>query len=275
MMDRHSPISISRQARLLGISRASVYYQPRPPNARDLGLMKRIDQLHMDYPFAGSRMLRDLLRQESHRVGRDHVATLMHKMGVYALYRHRNTSKPHPEHRVYPYLLKGLSIDRPNQVWACDITYLPMAHGFLYLMAIIDWYTRKVLTWKLSNTLDVQFCIDALTEALAKYGVPQIFNTDQGCQFTSERWLEPLEQRGVRISMDGVGRWRDNVLIERLWRSVKYEEVYLRAYQTAGDARASLTNYFAFYNSRRPHRSLDGATPDSVYFHSLPLAAAA
>jgi putative transposase len=237
--------------------------------------MKRIDQLHMDYPFAGSRMLRDLLRQEDFNVGRDHVGTLMRKMGVYALYRRRNTSKPHPEHRVYPYLLKGLNIDHVNQVWACDITYLPMAHGFLYLMAIIDWYARKVLSWKLSNSLDSEFCIAALTEALAKHGAPEIFNTDQGCQFTGERWLERLTQHGVRISMDGVGRWRDNVLIERLWRSVKYEEVYLHAYEAVSDAQTGLTKYFAFYNTRRPHRSLDGATPDSVYFKSLPLAAAA
>lgn len=275
MMDRSAPISISRQAKLLGVSRASVYYRPRPPNARDLNLMKRMDQLHMDYPFAGSRMLRDLLRQEGHRIGRDHVATLMRKMGVYALYRHRNTSKPHPEHRVYPYLLKGLRIDRPNQVWACDITYLPMAHGFVYLMAILDWYARKVLAWRLSNTLDVEFCIAALDEALQKFGAPDIFNTDQGCQFTGERWIERLTHHGIRISMDGVGRWRDNVLVERLWRSVKYEEVYLHAYDTVGDAQAGLRKYFAFYNTRRPHRSLDGATPDSVYFHSLPLAAAA
>lgn len=275
MMDRNSPMSITRQAQLVGISRSSVYYRPRPPSARDLGLMKRIDQLHMDYPFAGSRMLRDLLRQEGMQVGRDHVATLMRKMGVYALYRHRKTSKPHPEHRVYPYLLKGLTVDRANQVWSCDITYLPMAQGFMYLMAIIDWSSRKVLAWRLSNTLDVEFCIAALEEAFVRFGAPEIFNTDQGCQFTSERWLERLTQHGVHISMDGQGRWRDNVLIERLWRTVKYEEVYLHAYDTASAAQAGLTKYFAFYNSRRPHRSLDGATPDCVYFNSLSLAAAA
>jgi len=218
-------------------------------------------------------MLRDLLRQEGHTVGRDHVGTLMRNMGVVALYRHRNTSTPHPEHRVYPYLLKGLSVDRANQVWATDITYVPMAHGFVYLTAILDWYTRKVLAWRLSNTLDVEFCITTLDEALAKYGTPDIFNTDQGCQFTSERWLERLTLHPIRISMDGVGRWRDNVLVERLWRSVKYEEVYLHAYESAADAHAGLKNYFAFYNSRRPHRSLNGATPDSVYFSTLARAA--
>jgi putative transposase len=275
MMDRDSPMSITRQAKLVGISRSSVYYRPKPPNARDLRLTKRIDQLHMDFPFAGARMLRDLLRQEGEPVGRDHVGTLMRKMGVYALYRRRNTSKPHPEHRVYPYLLKGLSIDRPNQVWATDITYLPMAAGFMYLMAILDWYSRKVLAWRLSNTMDVEFCIAALDEALAKYGAPEIFNTDQGSQFTGERWIERLTDHGIRISMDGKGRWRDNVLVERLWRSVKYEEVYLHAYESPKQARDGLMRYFAFYNSRRPHRSLDGATPDSVYFDSLPLATAA
>jgi putative transposase len=275
MMDLDSELSITRQAQLVGISRASVYYRPRPPSPRDLVLMKRIDQLHLDHPFAGSRMLRDLLRQEGFKVGRTHVGTLMRKMGVVALYRRRNTSMPHPEHRVFAYLLKGLSIDRPNQVWATDITYLPMAKGFMYLTAILDWHSRKVLAWKLSNSLDTEFCIAALDEAIAKYGAPEIFNTDQGCQFTSERFIERLTQHNIRISMDGQGRWRDNVLIERLWRSVKYEEVYLRAYENPKAALQSLARYFAFYNTRRPHRALDGVTPDGVYFNSLPLAAVA
>ena len=275
MMDRDSPISITRQAQLIGLSRSSVYYQPRPPSARDLALMKRIDQLHMEHPFAGARMLRDLLRLEGNRIGRKHTATLMDRMGIVAIYRRGNTSKPHPEHRVFPYLLKGLVIDRPNQVWATDITYLPMAQGFMYLTAILDWYSRKVLAWRLSNTLDVEFCIAALDEALAKYGSPDIFNTDQGCQFTSERHIERLTAQHIQISMDGQGRWRDNVLVERLWRTVKYEEVYLHAYADAKEAQIKLTCYFAFYNTRRPHQSLDGKTPDSVYFHSLPLAAAA
>lgn len=275
MTDRDSPISITRQAQLLGIARSTVYYQPRPPSARDLELMKRIDQLHLEHPFAGSRMLRDLLNQEGYQVGRKHVATLMGRMGIAALYRHRNTSQAHPDHRVFPYLLRGLDIDHPNQVWATDITYLPMAHGFMYLVAVMDWYTRKVLSWKLSNSLDSAFCIDALDKALAKYGTPEIFNTDQGCQFTSERFIERLELKGIRISMDGQGRWRDNVFVERLWKSVKYEEVYLHAYANPREAQASLQRYFAFYNTRRPHRALDGQTPDSVYFNSLPLAAAA
>jgi putative transposase len=275
MIDQESQLSITRQAELVGISHASVYYRPRPVSANDLALMKRIDQLHLDYPFAGARMLRDLLKQDGFKVGRTHVGTLMRKMGVVALYRRRNTSVPHPEHRVFPYLLKGLEIDRPNRVWATDITYLPMAKGFLYLTAILDWHSRKVLAWKLSNSLDTEFCIAALDEAIAKYGAPEIFNTDQGCQFTSGRWIERLTQNNIRISMDGQGRWRDNVLIERLWRSVKYEEVYLRAYENPKAAQASLARYFQFYNTRRPHRSLDGVTPDRVYFHSLPLAAAA
>jgi putative transposase len=275
MMDRDSPLSITRQAQLVGISRASVYYRPRPPSLRDLALMKRIDQLHMDYLFAGARMLRDLLKQEGHKIGRTHVGTLMGRMGIKAIYRHRNTSKPHPEHRVFPYLLRGLVIDRPNQVWASDITYLPMAQGFMYLTAILDWYARKVLAWRLSNSLDSEFCIAALDEALAKFGAPRIFNTDQGCQFTGERHVERLLDHHIQVSMDGQGRWRDNVLVERLWRTVKYEEVYLHAYANAKEAQIELTRYFAFYNMRRPHRSLDGQTPDSVYFNSLPLAAVA
>ena len=276
MMDHDSPMTITRQAQLVGISRSSVYYQPQPPSARDLMLMKRIDQLHMDHPFAGARMLRDLLRLEGHKkIGRKHTATLMGRMGIEAIYRHRNTSKPHPAHRVFPYLLRELVIDRPNQVWATDITYLPMAQGFMYLTAILDWHSRKVLAWRLSNSLDTEFCIAVLDEALAKFGTPDIFNTDQGSQYTSERHIERLTDHHIQISMDGQGRWRDNVLVERLWRSVKYEEVYLHAYANPKEAQIELTRYFAFYNTRRPHQSLDGKTPDSVYCNSLPLAAAA
>jgi putative transposase len=275
MRDHDSPLSITRQAQLVGISRSSVYYQPRPPSARDLALMKRIDQLHMDHPFAGARMLRDLLKLEGNKIGRKHTATLMGRMGIEAIYRHRNTSKPHPAHRVFPYLLRERVIDRPNQVWATDITYLPMAQGFMYLTAILDWHSRKVLAWRLSNSLDTEFCIAVLDEALAKFGTPEIFNTDQGCQYTSERHIERLTDHHIQISMDGQGRWRDNVLVERLWRSVKYEEVYLHAYANPKEAQIELTRYFAFYNTRRPHQSLDGKTPDSVYFNSLPLAAAA
>ena len=276
MMDHDSPMTITRQAQLVGISRSSVYYQPQPPSARDLMLMKRIDQLHMDHPFAGARMLRDLLRLEGHKkIGRKHTATLMGRMGIEAIYRHRNTSKPHPAHRKFPYLLRELVIDRPNQVWATDITYLPMAQGFMYLTAILDWHSRKVLAWRLSNSLDTEFCIAVLDEALAKFGTPDIFNTDQGSQYTSERHIERLTDHHIQISMDGQGRWRDNVLVERLWRSVKYEEVYLHAYANPKEAQIELTRYFAFYNTRRPHQSLDGKTPDSVYCNSLPLAAAA
>jgi putative transposase len=275
MTDHDSPLSITRQAQLIGLSRASLYYHPRPPSARDLALMKRIDQLHMDHPFAGARMLRDLLKLEGNKIGRKHTATLMRRMGIEAIYRHRNTSKPHPGHRVFAYLLKGLAIDRPNHVWATDITYLPMAQGFMYLTAILDWHSRRVLAWRLSNSLDTEFCLAVLDEALTKFGTPEIFNTDQGCQYTSERHIERLTERRIQISMDGQGRWRDNVLVERLWRTVKYEEVYLHAYANAKEAQRELTRYFAFYNTRRPHQALDGQTPDSVYFNSLPLAAAA
>lgn len=275
MIDREHGLPLVRQAVLVGLSRGAIYYEPRALPERDLLLMRRMDELHLEHPFAGSRMLRDLLNQEGHQVGRKHVATLMRRMGIEAIYRKKNTSRSHPDHQVYPYLLRHLTIDRPNQVWATDITYIPMARGFVYLVAVIDWYTRKVLTWRLSNTLSTDFCVDALQEALAKYGTPEIFNTDQGCQFTSFEFTSVLKEHGIRISMDGKGRWRDNVFVERLWKSVKYEEVYLRAYDTVSAARAGLSRYFAFYNTRRPHTSLDRRTPDAVYFQSLSLAQAA
>jgi putative transposase len=275
MIDREHDLPLTRQAILVGLSRGAIYYEPRPLPECDLRLMRRMDELHLEHPFAGSRMLRDLLNLEGHRVGRKRVATLMRRMGIEAIYRKRNTSRPHPDHQVYPYLLRHLCIDRPNQVWASDITYIPMARGFVYLVAVIDWYTRKVLAWRLSNTLSTDFCVDALEEALAKYGSPEIFNTDQGCQFTSIEFTAVLKIHGVKISMDGKGRWRDNVFVERLWKSVKYEEVYLRAYDTVSDARAGLGRYFGFFNTRRPHTSLDWRTPDAVYFQSLPLAQAA
>jgi putative transposase len=275
MIDREHELPLVRQAVLVGLSRGAIYYEPRPLPERDLQLMRRIDELHLEHPFAGSRMLRDLLNADGHDVGRRHVATLMKRMGIEAIYRRKNTSRSNPEHIVYPYLLRGLQIDRPNQVWATDITYIPMARGFVYLVAVIDWYTRKVLSWRLSNTLTTDFCIEALEEALAKYGTPEIFNTDQGCQFTSLEFTSVLKAHGIRISMDGKGRWRDNVFVERLWKSVKYEEVYLHAYDTVSAARAGLARYFQFYNTRRPHTSLDRRTPDAVYFESLPLAQAA
>lgn len=275
MIDREHELPLVRQAVLVGLSRGAIYYEPRPLPERDLTLMRRIDELHLEHPFAGSRMLRDLLNTEGHPVGRRHVATLMKRMGIEAIYRRQNTSRPHPEHKVYPYLLRGLTIDRPNQVWAADITYIPMARGFVYLVAVIDWYTRKTLSWRLSNTLTTDFCVEALEEAFAKYGQPEIFNTDQGCQFTSLEFTEALKDRGIRISMDGKGRWRDNVFVERLWKSVKYEEVYLHAYDTVSAARAGLARYFQFYNTRRPHTALDRRTPDAVYYDLLPLAPAA
>jgi putative transposase len=275
MIDRGHELPLVRQAVLVGLSRGAIYYEPRPVSERDLKLMRQIDELHLEHPFAGSRMLRDLLNNEGHTVGRRHVATLMKRMGIEAIYRRKNTSRPHPEHQIYPYLLRRLQIDRPNQVWATDITYIPMARGFVYLVAVIDWYTRKVLSWRLSNTLTTDFCVEALEEAFVKYGPPEIFNTDQGSQFTSLEFTSVLKDRGVRISMDGKGRWRDNVFVERLWKSVKYEEVYLHAYDTVSAARAGLTRYFQFYNTRRPHTALDRRAPDAVYFESLPLAQAA
>ena len=275
MIEREHELSITRQAELLDLSRSGVYYQPLPISAADLLLMRRIDELHLELPFAGSRMLRDLLNQEGHRVGRKRVRTLMRRMGIEAIYRRKNTSRPHPEHTVFPYLLRGLAIERPNQVWCADVTYIPMARGFVYLVAIMDWCTRKVLAWRLSNSLSADFCVEALEEAIAKFGVPEIFNTDQGAQFTSAEFIGVLKQHQIRISMDGRGRWRDNVFIERLWKSIKYEEVYLHAYENVSAARAGIARYLQFFNTRRPHSALDRRTPDAVYFDALPLAAAA
>ena len=231
--------------------------------------MRRMDELHLEYPFAGSRMLLDLLVAEGFTVGRPHVSTLMKRMGLEALYRKPNTSKPAPGHKIYPYLLRGMTIDRPNQVWAMDITYIPMARGFVYLAAVLDWFSRRVLAWRLSITLEAAFCIEALEEALARHGRPEIFNTDQGSQFTSKGFTDVLVKNGIAISMDGKGSWRDNVFVERLWRSIKYEEVYLRAYDTVSEARACLGRYLTFYNGRRPHSSLDRQTPDQAYFTRL------
>ena len=261
---------------MLGISRGRVYYQPRPPSDVDLKLMHRIDKLHIELPFAGSRMLQGLLMQEGFKVGRLHIATLMKRMGITALYRKPNTSKLAPGHKIYPYLLRHLPVTRPNQVWAMDITYIPMARGFIYLAAVVDWFTRRVLAWRVSITLEADFCIEAVEEALTRHGAPEIFNTDQGSQFTSIEFTKVLADRKIKISMDGKGAWRDNVFVERLWRTIKYEEVYLRAYANVPEARASLARYIGFYNSRRPHSSLDGKTPDQAYFKLLtPVATAA
>lgn len=275
MIDREHELSIARQAKALNISRGSVYYLPRPVPPTDLTLMRRMDELHLEFPFAGSRMLRDLLNAEGGAVGRRHVATLMKRMDITALYRRPNTSKPAPGHKVYPYLLRNLAVTRPNQVWAMDITYIPMARGFVYLAAVVDWFSRRVLAWRLSITMEAEFCLEAVTEALVRYGKPEIFNTDQGSQFTSGDFTGLLLEHNIAISMDGRGAWRDNVFVERLWRSVKYEEVYLRAYDTVSDARTSISRYLGFYNSRRPHSSLDRKTPDQAYFTSLPHPAAA
>jgi putative transposase len=275
MIDRSHALPIAKQAQALGISRGSVYYLPRPVPAADLAIMRRMDELHLEFPFAGSRMLRDLLTQEGIDIGRRHVSTLMKRIGIEALYRKPNTSKPTPGHKIYPYLLRGMTIDRPNQVWAMDITYVPMARGFVYLAAVVDWFSRRVLSWRVSITLEAAFCVEALEEALARHGRPEIFNTDQGSQFTSLAFTDVLLKAGIAISMDGRGSWRDNVFVERLWRSIKYEEVYLRAYDTVSEARASIDRYLAFYNGRRPHSSLDRQTPDQAYFNRLPQAVAA
>jgi putative transposase len=275
MIDREHDLPIVRQAELVRISRGSVYYRPRPVPDADLAIMRRLDRLHLEYPFAGARMLRGLLAAEGCKIGRRHVKTLMQRMGMEALYRRPRTSKPEPGHKVYPYLLRGLSIERPNQVWAMDITYIPMARGFVYLAVVLDWASRRVLAWRLSITMEAQFCVEALEEALARHGKPDIFNTDQGSQFTGTAFIGVLANNGIAISMDGKGAWRDNVFVERLWRSVKYEEVYLRAYDSVSAARASLGRYLDFYNGRRPHSSLDGMTPDQAYFNPLPLRMAA
>ena len=276
MIDPEHHLSLSRQARLLGMSRGSIYSRRRPASSADLLLMRRIDALHLDYPFAGSRMLRGLLRQEGYEVGRLHVTTLMKRMRIVALYRRPTASPQPPGHRIYPYLLRKLAITRPNHVWAMDLTYVPMARGFVYLVAVLDWFSRKVLAWRLSLTLETGPCVEALSEALARYGTPEIVNTDQGSQFTSLAFLKVLQDAKIAISMDGKGAWRDNVFVERLWRTLKYEEVYLRAYSSVSEARRSLNRYLTFYNRCRPHSSLGGQTPDQVYFtQPTPIPAAA
>jgi putative transposase len=270
MINRTHALPMVRQCQLLELSRSTAYYQPTPVSSAELALRRRIDELHLAYPFAGARMLRDLLRREGHTIGRKRVRTVMARMGLDALYRKPTTSQRHPAHRVYPYLLRHLEITRSNHVWAADITYIPMKRGFVYLFAILDWASRRVLAWRLSNTLTTDFCIEAVQEALTTYGTPDIFNTDQGCQFTSLPFTGLLKDQGIQISMDGTGCWRDNVFVERLWRSVKYEEVYLRAYDSMSAAKQGLERYVTFYNQRRPHRVLDGHTPEEVYFDNLP-----
>lgn len=275
MIDPDHQLAVVRQAQLLELSRSSVYYLPRATSVEDLALMRRIDQLHLEHPFAGSRMMRDLLKSEGHFIGRKHVATLMRTMGIEALYRKPNTSRRHATHPVYPYLLRNLSIERANQVWAMDITYVPMARGFVYLAAVMDWASRRVLAWRVSISMNTDFCVEALEEALARYGKPEIFNTDQGSQFTSLEFTGVLKAHSIQISMDGKGCWRDNVFVERLWRSIKYEEIYLHAYNTVSDAKAGIGKYLSFYNQRRPHSEHGGESPETMYFENLTLKLAA
>jgi putative transposase len=270
MIDRNHDLPVVRQCQILELARSTAYYTPKPTSAEDLTLMRRMDELHLEFPFAGSRMLRDLLRNEGQSVGRKRIRRLMRQMGIEALYRKPNTSRRHAAHPVYPYLLRNLSIDRSNHVWATDITYIPMRRGFVYLVAIVDWYSRRVLAWRLSNTLTTDFCVEALQEAITRYGTPEIFNTDQGSQFTSSEFTGQLKTNGIRISMDGKGCWRDNVFVERLWRTIKYDEVYLKAYESVSQAKASLGQFITFYNSRRPHQAFAGKTPDMIYFAGLP-----
>ena len=275
MIDRKHDLSITKQAEVLRISRGSVYYLPRPVSEADLAIMRRLDRLHLEYPFAGARMLQGLLSADGCKIGRRHVKTLMRRMGIEALYRRPRTTKPEPGHKIFPYLLRGIAITRPNQVWAMDITYIPMARGFVYLAVVLDWFSRRVLSWRVSITMQAAFCVETLEDALARHGKPDIFNTDQGSQFTGAAFTGLLASNGIAISMDGKGAWRDNVFVERLWRSVKYEEVYLRAYESVSEARASIGRYLDFYNRRRPHSSLDGTTPDQAYFNPLPFRVAA
>jgi putative transposase len=267
MIDPENKLSLQKQAKLLKVSRSSVYYKPRPLSEEELKLMRAIDEIHLEHPFAGSRMLRDFLLRDDVRIGRRHMRTVMRRMGIEAIYRKPNTSKPAQGHKIYPYLLRNVAVTRANQVWATDISYVPMKRGFVYLVAVIDWFSRRVLSWKLSITLDVSFCLEALDEALSKYGKPEIFNTDQGSQFTSEAFTGRLKKEGINISMDGKGRWCDNVFVERFWRSIKYEEIYLHGYDSVSEARSGIGQYIQFFNNRRPHSSLQAQTPDQVYFN--------
>ena len=261
----HLQLSIARQCRLVSISRSGFYHRPAGETPLNLGLMRLIDTQFLEAPWYGSRQMARHLRREDCAVGRKRVRRLMAKMGLMPIYQRPRTTVPHPEHRVFPYLLRDLVVERPNQVWCADITYLPMRRGFLHLVAVMDWATRKVLSWRVSNTLDVEFCLEALEEALARFGQPEIFNTDQGSQFTSPRFTGVLQRAGVRISMDGRGRWMDNVFIERLWRSLKYECIYLHAFETGSELRAGLTKWIGYYNAGRPHSALKGRTPDDAY----------
>jgi len=265
LVEANAPVSMRRQCELLGVNRSSLYYNPVEPDAEELALMRRMDELHLEHPFFGSRMMTQTLKVEGHVINRKRVQRLMRLMGLESTAPKPNTSKPSPEHPVFPYLLRNLTVGRVNQVWAADITYIPMARGFAYLVAIIDWYSRRVLAWRLSNTLETTFCVEALEEALTRYECPEIFNTDQGSQFTSKDFTDVLLDRGIKISMDGKGRFIDNIFVERLWRSLKYEEVYLYAYDSIHKARAGIGRYFDFFNDERPHKALGYQTPASFY----------
>lgn len=275
MVKADSQLTVVRRCELFNLARSTAYYDPAPVSDDDLLVMRLIDEIHLRLPFYGSRRICDELQDQGHTVNRKRVQRLMRMMGVGALYPKPRTTHPGKRHKVYPYLLKGVSIERANHVWSSDITYVPMAKGFMYLVAIMDWATRRVLSWRVSNTMDGAFCVEALEEALARYGAPEIFNTDQGVQFTSEAFTDVLKDHKIAISMDGKGRWIDNVFVERLWRSVKYEDVYLRAYETPAQLRAGLRRYFEFYNQRRRHSSLEQRTPDAVYFEMANLDVAA
>jgi putative transposase len=269
MIDREEELPVTRQCELLDLSRSGVYYKLTPLSEKEMALMRQIDEIHLVHPFYGSRKIRDELWSRGYNVGRDRVRRLMRRMGMEALYVKPKLSWAHPEHVKYPYLLRGLEITRANHVWCADITYIPMAKGFCYLVAVMDWASRMVLAWRLSNTLDSSFCVDALEEAMAKYGRPEIFNTDQGSQFTAEVFTDTLYSNGITISMDGKGRWMDNVFIERLWKSVKYEDIYLKAYSSMTEAKNGLSQYFKFYNEKRWHQTFDRKTPSMAYFDSL------
>lgn len=266
MIDRnHSKLSIRKQCDLLEVNRSTLYHRPKGESPQNLVLMRLIDEEYLKHPFYGSRKLVFILRQRGHDVSRHRVRRLMHLMGIEAVYQKPRTTVANKKHKIYPYLLKGLDIARPNQVWASDITYIPMRKGFMYLVAIIDWYSRKVLSWRLSNTLDAEFCVDALQEAINLYGTPEIFNTDQGCQFTSEEFTKVLKDHHIQISMDSKGRWMDNVMVERLWRSFKYECIYLTEFDSVKELKQATEEYFHFYNTQRPHATFHGQTPMGVY----------
>jgi putative transposase len=270
MIDREHPLPLTKQCRILNLSRSGIYYFPLLVSDRDRELMRLIDEIHLTYPYLGTRGIRNELWNKGHKVGRGHVRTLMRKMDIEALYRKPRLTKTHPEHTIYPYLLRGVTITEANAVWCSDITYIPMAKGFCYLVAIMDWASRKVLSWRLSKTLDTSFCMEALEEALSLHDTPQIFNTDQGSQFTSDDFTNILKKHDIKISMDGRGRWMDNVFIERLWKSVKYEDIYLKAYNSIAEVRKGLTAWFDRYNRLRRHQGLDDRTPDEVYWRTLP-----